>query len=152
MYYKNGVYKVKVDNAGSGEIVKFKIGSKVFYGETNGKGYASLKINLKPGKYTVNAFYGGIKVSNKIIVKKVLFTKNISKKKSKKIKFKATLKQGKKALSKKKITFKINGKIYVAKTNKKGIAKVNLKNLKVGKNKIYTTYEGLTVKNTIRIK
>ncbi len=152
MYYKNGVYKVKVDNAGSGEIVKFKIGSKVFYGETNGKGYASLKINLKPGKYTVNAFYGGIKVSNKIIVKKVLFTKNISKKKSKKIKFKATLKQGKKALSKKKITFKINGKIYVAKTNKKGIAKVNLKNLKVGKNKIYTTYAGLTVKNTIRIK
>jgi hypothetical protein len=100
----------------------------------------------------VNAFYGGIKVSNKIVVKKVLFTKNISKKKSKKIKFKATLKQGKKTLSKKKITFKVNGKKYTAKTNKKGIAKVNLKNLKVGKNKIYTTYAGLTVKNTIRIK
>lgn len=152
MYYNNGVYKVKINNAKSGEIVKFKIGSKTFYSETNNKGYASLKITLKPGKYKVTSFYAGLKVSNNIVVKKVLFTKDISKKKSKKIKFTATLKQGKKPLSKKKITFKVNGKKYSAKTNKKGIANVYLKNLKVGKNKIYTSYAGLTVKNTIKIR
>lgn len=152
MYYNDGVYKVKINDAKSGEIVKFKIGSKVFYSETDNKGQASLKITLKPGKYKVTAFYGGLKVSNKIVVKKVLFTKNISKKKSKKITFTATLKQGKKVLSKKKITFKVNGKKYSAKTNKRGIAKVNLKNLKVGRNKIYTSYAGLTVKNTIKIR
>lgn len=152
MYYNNGAYKVKLSNDKFGEIVKFKIGSKVFYSETDNHGYAYLKINLKPGKYTVNAFYGGIKVSNKIVVKKVLFTKNISKKKSKKIKFTAALKHGKNALFNKKIIFKVNGKKFTAKTNKNGIAKVNLKNLKLGKNKIYTTYAGLTVKNIIKIK
>ena len=152
MFYNDGSYKVKVANSKSGEIVKFKIGSKVFYSETDKNGQAILKITLKPGKYTVSAFYGGIKVSNKIVVKKVLFTKNLSKKKSKKVKFTATLKQGKKPLSKKKITFKVNGKKYTVKTNRKGVAKVNLKNLKVGKNKIYTTYAGLTVKNTIKIR
>lgn len=151
MYYNAGRYGVKVNDVGSGEIVKFKIGSKVFYSETNNRGYAYLKITLKPGKYKITAFYGGLKVSNKIVVKKVLFTKNISKKKSKKITFKATLKHGKKVLSKKKISFKVNGKKYVVKTNKKGIAKVTLKKLKVGKNRIYTSFGDLTVKNTILI-
>jgi hypothetical protein len=80
-----------------------------------------------------------------------LFTKNISKKKAKKIKFTATLK-GKKPLAKKKITFKFNGKTFVSKTNSKGVANVVLKNLKVGKYKIYTIYNGLKVKNTIKIK
>ena len=156
MYYRDGsVFKVRVKSEGSyksGEIVKFVVGGKVFYGETNSKGYASLKINLKPKKYVITAKYNGVEVSNKITVKKVLFTKNLSKKKSKKTNFAATLKQGKKPLSKKKITFKVNGKTFVSKTNSKGIAKVTLKNLKVGKYKIYTLYNGLKVKNTIKIR
>ena len=155
MYYMDGSkYKVRI-NVGnaykSGEIVKFKIGNKVFYGETNKNGYASLKIILKPKSYVVTAIFNGVKVSNKIKVKKVLFTKNILKKRAKKIKFTATLK-GKKPLAKKKITFKFNGKTYVSKTNSKGVAKVSLKNLKAGKYKIYTVYKGLKIKNTIRIK
>ena len=155
MYYLDGsVYKVRVNVGGaykSGEIVKFKIGNKIFYSETNKKGYAILKITLKPGKYVVTAIHNGVKVKNKITVKKILFTKNISKKRAKKIKFTATLK-GKKPLAKKRITFKFNGKTYVSKTNSKGVAKVYLKNLKAGKHKIYTLYKGLKVKNTIRIK
>jgi hypothetical protein len=151
----NSVYKVRVSSNGkyvAGEIVKFEVGINVFYGETDKNGYASFKINLKPKSYKVTATYKGVKVSNKITVKKVLFTKNVSKKKAKKIKFTATLKKGKKLLSKKKISFIFKGKTYVSKTNKKGIAKVILKNLKKGKYKIYTCYDSLKVKNTLRIK
>ena len=156
MFYNDGSsYTVRVNTEGiykSGEIVKFKIGNKVFYSETNQNGYASLKISLKPGNYIVTASYNGVKVSNKVQVKKVLFTKNISKKKSKKVKFTVKLKKGKIALSKKKIVIKFNKKTYKIKTNKKGVAKITLKNLKVGKYKIYTIYGGLKVKNTIKIK
>ena len=156
MYYQDGsVYKVRVNVGGaykSGEIVKFKIGNKVFYGETNKKGYVTLKITLKPKKYVVTASYNGVKVSNKITVKNILTAKNISKKKAKKIKFTATLKKGKKALAKKKVTFKFNGKTYVSKTNSKGIASVYLKDLNPGKYKIYTIYNSLKIKNTIKIK
>ena len=63
-----------------------------------------------------------------------------------------------KYLENKKITFKFNGKKYVAKTNKKGVAKVTikskvLKKLKVGKKVTYqATYLKDTVKNTAKIK
>ena len=55
-------------------------------------------------------------------------------------------------LKNKKITFKFKGKKYTAKTNKKGIATLSLKSLKVGKYTITSTYGGCTVKNTIQIK
>jgi hypothetical protein len=57
-----------------------------------------------------------------------------------------------KILKKKKVTFKIKGKKYKVKTNKKGIATVTLKNLKVGKYTITSSYGGCTIKNTIKIK
>ena len=41
----------------------------------------------------------------------------------------------------KKITFTINGKKYTAKTNKKGIATLTLKNLKVGMNTLAEVLE-----------
>ena len=72
--------------------------------------------------------------TNKITVKPTLITKNKKIKKGKTLTYTAKLlnKNGKK-LKNKKITFKINGKKYKAKTNKKGIAKIKVKNLKKGK-------------------
>ena len=70
----------------------------------------------------------------------------------------ATLKEGKKALKGKKITFRFNGEKYTAKTNKKGIAKITikakvLKKLKVGKKITYkATYLKDTVKRTVKVK
>ena len=72
---------------------------------------------------------------------------------AKTIKFKATLKTSKgKAIVGKKITFKIKSKTYTAKTNKKGIATITLKNLKIGKHTITTKYVKSTIKNTIKIR
>ena len=58
-----------------------------------------------------------------------------------------------KRIAGKMLTFKIKGKTYYAKTNKKGIATITIKlNLKVGKYKIKTTYGKTTISNKIFIK
>ena len=158
MYYGAGSsYKVRVydDNGkvAKGVKVKFSINGKSYYRLTDNKGYASLKINLKPKKYVISASYKGYSVKNTVVVKSTILTKNISKKRAKVIKFKAKLlnKKGK-ILKNRKITFKFKGKKYKVKTNKKGIATLKLKNLRKGKYFVYSSYGKLTVKNTIRIK
>ena len=95
----------------------------------------------------------------KTVAKITLTLKTVKVKKSaKKLILQATLKQGKKALSGKKVTFKFNGKSYKAKTNKKGIAKVTitkkvLKKLKVGKKvKYLASYGKVTAKKTAKVK
>ena len=159
MYYGAGKsYKVKVFND-YGKIaksvsVKFKINGKTYSKKTNSKGFAYFKITQKPGTYTITATYKGYKVSNKVVVKSTIITKNLNVKKGKTIKFKAKLLNSKgKVLKGKKITFKFKGKTYYAKTNGKGMAIVKIKNkFKVGKYTIASKYGKLTVKNTIRIK
>ena len=147
MYFGNGEsFKVHVfddngNSVGAGEIVNVKINGRSYKVKTDNNGFASYKINLKPKTYTIIAEYKGYSVSNKITVKPVVIAKNISKKKSKKIRFSAKLLNGKgKPLKGKKITFKFKGKTYKVKTNSKGIAKLTLKKLKVGKYKITTKY------------
>lgn len=151
-------YKVRVigENGkvvGAGVKVKMKVGSRIFYIKTDKKGWANFAANFKAGKYYVKVIYKGVKVFNKIIIKPTLTTKNISKKKAKITKFNAKLVNSKgKTLKSKKITFKFKGKIYKIKTDKKGIATLTLKNLKVGKYKITTIYGKSKIQNTIKIK
>lgn len=121
---------------------------------TNKNGYVELDTkNLNVGKYTIKATCNGLSKSKNIVVKSLLVTKDMTQKKSKTTKFTAKLLNNKgKVVSGKKITFKVNGKTYSAKTNNKGIATVSFKNLKVGKNTVTTSYGKSTVKNTITIK
>lgn len=157
-YFDGSSYKVRVIGddgkvVGAGQTITFKVNSKTYKIKTNKNGYATLKINLIPKTYKITAEYKGYKISNKIVVKKVLKASNISKKRSKFVKFSATLKNSKgKAIVGKKIIFKIKGKTYTAKTNKKGIATISIKNLKVGKHKIVSKYVKSTIKNTIKIR
>jgi len=92
-------------------------------------------------------------------VKQNLKLKKVKVKRSaKKLVLKATLKNGKKAVKGKKVTFKFKGKKYTAKTSKKGVAKVTikkkvLKKLKKGKKvKYQVTYLKNTVKRTAKVK
>ena len=159
-YMDGSVYRVCIhaDNSskvGYGETVKFEINNLVYYIKTDSDGYAALPLTLKSGKYTVTAEYRNVKVSNKIIInfKYVLKAKNISKKRAKKIKFQVSLtKSDGVKVAGKKITFKIKSKTYKAKTNKKGIATIYLKNYKIGKYTVYSSYLKNTIKNTIKIR
>ena len=80
------------------------------------------------------------------------------KKSAKKLTIKAALKINGKAAEKVKVKFKFNGKKYTAKTNKKGVAKITikqkiLKKLKVGKKvKYQATYGKITVKKSVKVK
>lgn len=146
LYTKDG-------KAVSGAIIRISVKKQTFNLKTNANGFVELGVNLKAGTYAVEVNCNNLHVSNKIVVKPTLVTKNIVKKKSKVIKFTAKVLNNKgKAIKNKKVTFKVKGKKYKVKTNKKGVATLKLKNLKVGKYVVYTSYGKLSQKNTIKIK
>lgn len=153
-YYKVRAYNDNGKPVGAGEVVKIKINGKTRNVKTNRNGYALFKITLKPNVYTIKATYKSYTVSNRITVKPVLTTKIAQSKKTKKTIFAAKLVNTKgKVLKAKKITFKIAGKKYVAKTNKKGVASVAIKlKLKKGTYNVYAIYGKIKVLNKIRVK
>ena len=164
MFYLDGSkFKVRVyDDYGNvakaGQVVKFIIGSKTYSAKTDSNGYAYLKINLAPKKYSVTSEYHGFKVSNSIVVKQVINAKKTTKVKrtAKSLKIKVVLK-GKKPYKKQKLTVKFKGKNYVIKTNNKGIAyfKINknvIKKLKKGRTYTYVIiYKSSKLKRFVKV-
>ena len=157
-YGSDKTYNIRVlnDTAGFSANLKvtFKLNGKTFTRYTDKNGYIHLKINLKPGTYTVVSVYKGYQVTNNIVIKTTLITKNIKVKKSEPIKFSAKLLNSNgKIIKNKKITFKFKGKTYNVKTNNKGFAilKIN-KKYKRGIYTITSRYGKLSVKNKITIK
>ena len=147
-------YSVKVyDYTGevAGKKVKFTIGGKNYYANTNKNGVATLKIDLKPGKYTVYTSYGSVKAKNKFTVKNSLITKNVVKKAKKSGKFTVKVLNSKgKAYAKKLVKIQFKGKTYNIKSNSKGIAAFSIpKNLKPGIYTIKTSCNGLKNSNKI---
>lgn len=134
---KNGVAKVTVNYAKAG----------TYYYTFTYLGDNDYKASLKPVKVTVN----------KQATKATFAKKTFKVKATKKISF--TLKDSKgKAIAKKKITFKVNGKTYTAKTNSKGVATVKIVIKKKGKYTATakfagdTTYKAISKKATITIR
>lgn len=165
VFYNDGKkYTVTVYGTDGKAAVKtqvvFKInGKKVGSAVTDAKGVATLKITQVPKTYKITAEALGTSITKNLKVKQVLKLQKVKVKRSaKKLVIKVTLKQGKKALGKKKITLKFKGKKYVKKTNKKGVAKFTikkkvLKKLKKGKKVTYSaTYLKDTVKRTVKVK
>ena len=159
MYYgANKYYRVKVfDDYGkalNGETISIVINGNAYHVKTDKNGIAGVRLNkFKVGKYTASIDYKGFKVSNKITVRSTLTAKNKSVKKKKVVKFAAKLVNvNGKPLKAKKITFKIKGKTYKVKTNKKGIATLKLKKLKAGKYTIKTSYGAVKISNKLIIK
>ena len=78
-YGATKTYKIRLLNNNQpvkNEIITVKIGKNTVKVKTNNQGYATLKLNLKAGKYTITSTYKNVKVSNKITVKPTLITKN----------------------------------------------------------------------------
>ena len=152
--YKVRAYGIDGKPVGKDQLVVFKVNGKTYKVKTNKYGYAWVSLKLKAKSYVITAEFNGTKVSNKIIVKPVLTTKITSDKKTKKTRFMAKLVNSKGiALKGKKITFKINGKTYTAKTNANGLAGINiLLKLKKGTYKVYTVYGKSIVTSIIKAK
>jgi predicted outer membrane repeat protein len=157
-YFKSGAkYSVRLidefGKAGAGGTVKFKLNGRTYSVRADRNGYASIKVSLAAKKYKVVCEGSGFKVSKTITVKPTLTAKNLLKKKANVVKFQAKLLNSNgKPFKNKIISFKIKGKTLKAKTNSKGIAIVALKNLKVGKYTIISSYGAAKIKNTITIK
>lgn len=149
------------DNPAKNTNVVFKLdGKKLKSVKTDSNGIAKIKLGkYLPKTYKITIESLGIKKTVKLTVKQILALKKVNVKKSaKQLVLSATLKKGKQAMASKTITFKFNGKKYVKKTNRNGIAKVTIKKsvlskLKVNKKLTYSaTYSKDTVKKTIKVK
>ena len=156
-YYKNTkAFKVKIitskgKGVGSGKEVVFTINGAKYKRITDKNSYASIKINLKPGTYTMKTSYGGCSVSNKIIVKSLIVTKDLkmTHQDGSNFNVKILTKDGKISPNQK-IKLKINGKTYTRTTNKNGIASLSI-GLAPGKYNIVTEYSGLKSTNKITV-
>ncbi len=135
--------------------VKITLNGQTFNKKTNTNGVASVDINLKPGTYKVvaNNPVTGYSLTTTVKVLNTISSKDISKVYLDSRKFSATfLKSNGKALAKKTVKFKINGKTYKVKTNSKGVASLSLKNLKKGTYKIISyNKDGLTKTNKVKV-
>ena len=133
--------------------VTFTVNGKTYSAKTNSKGVATVKITLnKKGTYTYSAKFAGdsiyaavtkkakltvVPLATSLTTKKYTF-----KKAAKTKKILVTLKSGKTVLKSQKITLKVNGKTYTAKTNSKGIATVKIALNKKGTFKYTAKYAG----------
>ena len=133
--------------------VTFTVNGKTYTATTNSKGVATVKITLnKKGTYYYYAKFAGDSMytaANKkakltvVPLATSLTTKKYTYKKAAKTKkLTTTLKSGKTVLKSQKITFRVNGKNYVAKTNSKGIATVKIALKKKGTYTYSVKYAG----------
>lgn len=143
------------NNGISRQYVVFKFNGEKHTVKTDKNGFAKLKVSLSSKKsYNVEISYSGSddfkssKTATKILVKtgskkSKIKASDIKVKRNVKKTFKLTLTDGRgKALTYQKVTVKVNGKQYVLKTNKKGVAKLPVKFMKVKKYKIKMSYLG----------
>ena len=162
-YYKGGKYfTIKLTNTKNKKpIYDAKVNIKIYISKTRYYNYngntgmnGQIKLlldSLKPGTYKVvvsgasSKNYNAKQVSSKIVIKKAptkLTAKKLTAKKGKNTYFKVTVKntKTKKVIPGIKVKVKVytgkKSKTYTIKSNSKGIAKLNVKKLKVGTHKV----------------
>ena len=158
MTYSDGSnYNIKLtDNHEKAVVKKLTLyidGKKYKTLKTDKNGLSSFKVNLKPGTYKLKICFDDWKISKIITVKHLLKFKKVNVKKSKKLTLSASLKKvNGKYLVSKKVIFKFNGKKYIAKTNKNGVAKITLKKSVLKKLKVGNAvgYQATYLKDTIK--
>lgn len=157
LFYKNGTaFEATVLDGngkpvGAGENVTFNINGVFYTRQTNGNGTAKLTINLLPNTYTITTMYGGIQISNQVVVNPTLLTENLNLTFEDGSKFNATVLDGQgKALANQTVTFNINGVFYNRTTNENGTASLNI-NLMAGKYIITSMWNGYQVGNNVTV-
>lgn len=137
-YYKDSKKLVITLNDSKNKIVvgrsiSIRLNRKTYNGGTDKKGQIRITINLKKASYAIVIKFAGdkrYKASSKKITVKVVFPKinavKTSVKRNKKLQVKFLTYNGK-AIKNQKVFFKIKGKTYTLKTNRKGIASLKIK-------------------------
>ena len=165
-YYKQGKYfTIKLTNTKNKKPIYYaKLNIRVYVSSTRYyeykkvmtglTGVTKLAVDLKPGTYKVEVRgaesknFAAKKVTSKIVIKKAptkLTPKKLTAKKGASKYFKVTVKntKTKKIIAGVKVKIKVytgkKYKTYTVKTNKKGIAQINVKSLKVGTHKVVVT-------------
>lgn len=154
---KTTIYKFTLkDNAGNAlkdQSVSISFNGKLYTATSDGNGIVSFALpTVTAGKYTVTMAFSGdstykgsvststiniVKQATKLTVAKKTFKKSATKKVTAVLKDNAG-----KVLSGKKVTMKVNGKTYTAKTNSKGVATFKVKLTKKGTFKATTKFAG----------
>ena len=158
-YYKNDTqyYATFLNSDGSllaNTNVTFNINGVYYTRKTNESGVARLNINLPPNDYILTAINPatGEMYSNTIRVLNVLSASDMSMTYRDGSKFNVTLLDGQgNPYANQELTFNINGVFYTRTTNELGIASLNI-NLQAGNYIITSTYNGLSIANTIKIQ
>ncbi|MBQ6629258.1 MAG: hypothetical protein IJH65_10650 [Methanobrevibacter sp.] len=155
-YYKNTDYYYAkfYDNKGNplkNTNVKIKLNGKKYTIKTNYKGLAGLAVDLKPGKYTIIPI--NIKttesITKTVTIKSLIETNDLVYNETDTGKFNVKIFNSNGKISPyTKVIVKVDGKTFKIKTNKKGIATLNL-DLNYGKYKIITEYSGINSVNKI---
>ncbi|MBQ2654226.1 MAG: hypothetical protein IJF83_11765 [Methanobrevibacter sp.] len=141
--------------------IQIKLASKTYNLHTDENGVAKLQIDIaKSGTYVAQIKfwgddeYNGLAISSKVVIKKKKVSMTVPaktyKKAAKAKKLTVTLRDSKgKAISNKMVYFKVNGKTYSAKTNKNGLASVNVKITKKKTYKVNVNFKGDSSYNKI---
>lgn len=135
--------------------VNIKVNGKSYTKKTNSKGFVSLPVNLKPGTYKIVSTdpVTGYKLTTTFKVLSTISSSNINKVAGDSKKFTVKFfKSNGKALAKKYVKIKLNGKIYKVKTNSKGKVSLSVKKLKKGIYKaVCYNNDGLSKTYTIKV-
>ena len=158
-YFRNAsqFYISLIDGEGNpvaGKNITMNINGVLYNRVTNENGTAKLNINLNPGDYILTAIdpLTGLMMSYNVTVLPTLVAKDLEMKYKDGSTFNVTVLDGQgKPLANAKVTFNVNGVLYIRTTNSQGIAKLNI-NLMAGKYIITSQYDGLAIANTITIK
>ena len=158
-YYKNdSQYVVRIigddgNPVGAGESVTFNINGVFYTRVTDESGYVKLNINLEAGEYVITVIYKECRVSNNIVVKPVLYAKDLVKKYGTSDQFRALLLDGEgNPYEGQEITFNIHGVFYTRITDADGYASLNIKlQAAIDEYIITSTYNGASISNKITI-
>jgi parallel beta-helix repeat protein len=158
LFYRNGTsFKATVLNGdgtpvGKGKLVFFNINGVIYNRTTDSNGTATLGINLNPGEYTITTMYGGIEISNKVVVKPTLVTEDLVLSYQDGSAFNATVLDGQgKPISGETVLFNINGVIYNKTSNNNGVASLKI-NLNPGEYIITSIWGKYQVGNKVTVK
>ncbi|MDO5832063.1 MAG: hypothetical protein Q4Q14_04410, partial [Methanobrevibacter sp.] len=138
-------------HAGANENVQFTINGVTYANITDYQGYAMLTINLKPGVYNITTKYNGYKRYNTVTVLSRIITSNMTMKYHDGSYFSAIILDGHgNPFPNQNVTFKVNNVNYVYTTDNYGIARITI-NLAKGTYTMKTTYDGISVTNTVKV-